>query len=119
MPYSYNHSPHHHTWLFCRPLRGLRYPFYTHPGLTPRALAAAPGRGLFSSAHGSAVRRINTCERKREELLSPQGARIIAVGVAAQRRNLRNAKKSFGTPLKTAVTACLGVGLAEDGPASA
>ena len=87
--------------------------------LYPGLLAAAPGRGLFSSAHGSAVRKINTCERKRAELLSPKGARIIAGGVAAQRRNLRNAKKSFGTPLKTAVTACLGVGLAEDGPASA
>ena len=58
--------------------------FFTHTrGSRPRLLAAAPSRGLFSSAHGSAVRKINTCERKRAELLSPGGARIIAGGVAA------------------------------------
>ncbi len=38
--------------------------------LYPGLLAAAPGRGLFSSAHGSAVRKINTCERERAEFFS-------------------------------------------------
>ena len=50
MPYSYNHSPHQNSWLFCRPLRGLRYPFYTPRGSRPGLPAVAPCRGLFSSA---------------------------------------------------------------------
>ena len=71
MPCSSNHRPIITHGRSVGRFAGSVILFVPTRGYRPGLPAAAPGRGLFSSAHGSAVRKINTCERKREELLSP------------------------------------------------
>ena len=90
------------------------------PKTEPRATGYRPLPGAFQL--GSRLHRSQDTPQRgvsRAELLSPTGRKIHSRRYSRAAAKPPECKKQRGTPLKTAVTACLGVGLAEDGPASA